>query len=183
VSSPQTDLALNGSGQICSIRCVVQDSSVTDGLHSEVERVWREAGPVLWRALVAYAGDRDVASDAMAEAFAQALRRGDVIRDHERWIWAASFRIAAGELRRRSMTWGPDRSEPAASDLPAPVIDLVRALRTLSPNQRAAAVLHYYADRSTADVASILGCSQTTVRAHLFQARRRLRSLLEDDDD
>ena len=28
-----------------------------------------------------------------------------------------------------------------------------------------------------------LGCSQATVRVHIAQARRRLRALLEDDDD
>ena len=37
-----------------------------------VERVWREQGTKLWRSLVAFSGDRELASDAMAEAF----RRG-----------------------------------------------------------------------------------------------------------
>jgi RNA polymerase sigma-70 factor (ECF subfamily) len=67
--------------------------------------------------------------------------------------------------------------------MPEPVADLVRALRTLSPNQRAAAVLSLYADMSTRDVARTLGCSQATVRVHLSQARRRLRALLEETDE
>jgi len=62
-------------------------------------------------------------------------------------------------------------------------VDLVRALRTLSPNQRAAAVLCLYADLPAREVARILGCSQATVRVHLSQARRRLRAQLEDTDD
>ena len=49
---------------------------------------------------IRFAGDREVASDAVAEAFAQALRRGDAIRSPERWLWRTIFRIAAGELKQ-----------------------------------------------------------------------------------
>ena len=131
---------------------------------------------------MAFGGDQELASDAMAEAFAQALGRGDAVDAPDRWIWRAAFRIAAGELK--------ERRRVAASDLrltsvgmPEPVEDLVRALRTLSPNQRAAAVLSLYADMSTRDVARILACSQATVRVHLSHARRRLRVLLEETDE
>jgi RNA polymerase sigma factor (sigma-70 family) len=58
--------------------------------------------------------------------------------------------------------------------MPEPAIDLIRALALLSPNQRACAILHLYADLPTKDVARILGIRQGTVRVHLSQARRRL---------
>lgn len=48
-----------------------------DGL----ERLYREDGERLWRAVFAYAGNRDVADDAVAEAFTQAIGRGDELRD------------------------------------------------------------------------------------------------------
>ena len=115
----------------------------------------------------------------MAEAFAQALGRGDALVSTDRWIWRAAFRIAAGELQRHSRVNLVD--EPIAQ-MPEPVVDLVRALQVLSPNQRAVAVLCLYADIPTRDVARILGCSQATVRVHLSQARKRLRPLLEDTD-
>jgi RNA polymerase sigma-70 factor (ECF subfamily) len=145
-----------------------------------VERVWREQGRKLWRSLAAFTGDPELASDAMAEAFAQALGRGDAVEAADRWIWRAAFRIASGELKARSRS----RSEEPldATALPEPVIDLVRALRTLSPQQRGAVVLHLYADMPAREVARILGCSQATVRVHISQARRRLRPLLEDPD-
>ena len=146
-----------------------------------VERVWRDDGPRLYRSLVAFGGDTELASDAMAEAFAQALGRGEGVQAHDRWIWRAAFRIAAGELKERRRVYaGGD--PPATAGMPEPVTDLVRALRTLSPNQRAAAVLSLYADLPTREVARILACSQATVRVHLSQARRRLRMLLEDTD-
>ena len=66
-----------------------------------VERVYLTEGPKIWRALVAYSGDVDIANDAFAEALAQALSRGDDLRTPERWIWKVSFRIAGGELGTR----------------------------------------------------------------------------------
>jgi RNA polymerase sigma-70 factor (ECF subfamily) len=160
---------------------VVQDAAVTTEPRDAVERVWRERGPKLWRSLVAFTADRDLATDAMAEAFAQALGRGAEIRDHDRWIWRASFRIAGGELKARRVERGGQLPE-GSYDMPEPVVDLVRALALLSPNQRAVVVLTEYADLPTVEVARILGCRPATVRVHLAQARRRLRPLLEVSD-
>ena len=47
-----------------------------------------------------YARDAEVASDAVAEAFAQALRRGDALRSPATWVWTVAFRLAEGLLRR-----------------------------------------------------------------------------------
>jgi RNA polymerase sigma factor (sigma-70 family) len=161
---------------------VVQDSDVSTEPRDEVERVWRDQGPRLWRSLVAFTSDADVATDAMAEAFAQALGRGREVRHLDRWIWRASFRIAAGELqRRRANAKAPPHER--AYEMPEPVADLVRALATLSPKQRAVVILSVYADLPTREVADVLGCSQATVRVHLAQARRRLRPLLEEHDE
>jgi RNA polymerase sigma-70 factor (ECF subfamily) len=159
----------------------VHDIPVADP-RDAVERVWRDDGPRLWRSLVAFGGDHELASDAMAEAFAQALGRGAAVETPNRWIWRTAFRIAAGELKERGRVAASD-GRAFSVGMPEPVVDLVRALRTLSPNQRAAAVLSLYADVSTRDVARILACSQATVRVHVSQARRRLRALLEDTDE
>ena len=164
---------------------VVRDERVTSG--GELERLYRERGDRLWRAVLAYAGDPEVASDAVAEAFAQALRRGTALRDPEAWVWRAAFRIAAGELadRRRRGAELP-AGAGAAYLVPEPADDLVRALRALSPKQRASLVLHHYAGYPVREVATILGSTSAAVRVHLSQGRKRLRALLattERDDD
>ncbi len=38
--------------------------------------------------------------------------------------------------------------------------------------------LFYLEDRPSADIAAVLGCSEATVRVHLHQARRTLRTQL-----
>jgi len=155
----------------------VQDASVSLGPESELGRIFETEGKRLWRALVAFTRDREVASDAMAEAFAQALARGDELRTPERWVWRAAFRIATGELKARLRH--PLLAEDPAYEMPEPPHDLIAALATLSPNQRAALILRHYAGYSTREVAQILGSSAATVRVHLSQGRRRLGHLLE----
>src|SRR5436190_1188245 len=118
---------------------VVETGRVSTG--GDLERLYRERGDRLWRAVLAYSGDPEVASDAVAEAFAQALRRGDAIRNPDAWVWRAAFRIAAGELADRGR-----RAQPAADvrarsyDMPEPADELVAALSHLSPKQRACVV-------------------------------------------
>jgi RNA polymerase sigma-70 factor (ECF subfamily) len=159
---------------------VVQDAAVDSASHRAVQVVWEQQGAKLWRSLLGYTGDPEIASDAMSEAFAQALGRGSAVRDHAAWIWRASFRIAAGELQRRARAGST--SIEGVYEMPEPTVDLVRALRSISPNQRAVAVLALYADLPPREIARVLRLSATAVRVHLSQARRRLRDLLEDDD-
>jgi RNA polymerase sigma-70 factor, ECF subfamily len=146
-----------------------------------IERLYRERGDRIWRGLLAFSGDPDIASDAVAEAFAQVLRRGDEVRDPERWVWRTAFRIAAGELkeRRRNEVIGVAGSY----EMVEPARDLVVALATLSERQRAAVVLHDAAGYPAREVAMIVGSTEAAVRVHLMRGRRRLRDLLKEDGD
>lgn len=146
-----------------------------------IERVYRERGQRMWQAILAFSGDAYIADDAVAEAFAQALRRQDEIRDIERWIWRASYRIAAGAMKLRAQTVVqplPDH----AYDMEEPARDLIRALAQLSHNQRASVVLHDAIGHPAKEVAAILGSSPAAVRVHVMRGRRRLRELLKEKE-
>lgn len=146
-----------------------------------VERVYREDGARLWRAVFLAARSRDIADDSVAEAFAQALRRGRALRDPAAWVWRASFRIAAGELKARGETEAFDTRE--AVSMPEPFVDLWRALARLSPKQRASVVLADYAGWSHREIARALDSSVSAIGVHVHRARKRLRHLLEGSDD
>jgi RNA polymerase sigma-70 factor, ECF subfamily len=150
--------------------------------HGErLERLYREQGARMWHAVLAFAGDPEVASDAVAEAFAQALRRGDEIRDVERWIWRTMFLVASGDLKSRRRTIA--MSVETTYVMEEPARELVTALSELSERQRAAVVLHHAAGYPVREVAAIVGSSPAAVKVHLMRARRRLRELLEENDD
>jgi RNA polymerase sigma factor (sigma-70 family) len=144
------------------------------------ELVYREHGARVWRSVFLYSGDRELSSDAVAEAFAQAIRRGEDIRDPLAWVTQAAFRIAAGELKARRRT--DHRMLEVAYDMPEPASEVVAALHQLSPKQRAAAVLHFCDGYSLAEVAEIIGSTTSAVSVHLNRARKRLQDLLGDDD-
>jgi RNA polymerase sigma-70 factor (ECF subfamily) len=155
-------------------------TAVTEPASATIERVYREHGPRIWRGVYAYCRDPDVATDALAEAFAELLRRGDAVRDPVAWAWKTAFRVAAGALKERGrMTHElPDR----ATDMPESTIDLMRALARLSPKQRGALVLHYYAGYPARDIARILDSTSAAINVHLSAGRKRLRLILEADD-
>jgi RNA polymerase sigma factor (sigma-70 family) len=146
-----------------------------------LEDLYRRDGPRMWRSLLLYAGDPDVASDAVAEAFAQALRRGAAVRAPERWVWRAAFRIAAGELKTRKSHSAPlpDVIVPG----PAEQAEVNAALRTLSPKQRASIVLHYFAGYTYKEIAPIIGSTPSAVSVHVTRGRRRLLVALETHDE
>jgi len=146
----------------------------------EVEAVYRQDGDRLWRALYAFAGDEEVASDAVAEAFAQALRRGSAIRDVRSWVWRSAFRLAAGDLKRQSGLSRAPMPEGAFHDVHADE-QLLASLQKLTAQQRAVIVLHYYADCSVREIARRTGINQLAVRAHLSRGRKHLRVLLGDE--
>jgi RNA polymerase sigma factor (sigma-70 family) len=148
-------------------------------IRGEVEELYRSEGARLWSAVRAYTGDRDISDDAVAEAFAQLLRRGDQVRSPGAWVWTTAFRVAGRELQRRraAATDPPDTSyDPAMPDQ-----RVLSAIAQLSDRQRASVILHYYADRPVKEVADLLGSTAAAVSVHLFRARKNLRDLLGDD--
>jgi RNA polymerase sigma-70 factor, ECF subfamily len=160
---------------------VVHDATVRVTEGQSLELVYREQAPKLWRSLLAYSGDPEIASDAVAEAFAQALRGGDHVRHPDRWVWTAAFRVAAGELKERRRR--QDAAPEAAYEMPEETATMMTLLKRLPAKQRAAVVLHYYADLPNDRIAAALGITTATVRVHLSQGRRRLKQLLEESDD
>jgi RNA polymerase sigma-70 factor (ECF subfamily) len=145
--------------------------------------IWRESGATIWRAVYAYAGGRrDVADDAVAEAFARAMARGAEVREPVPYLFRVAFRVASAELARRSKEDGevPDIAVDVSSNgLP----DVIHALRELTPAQRASVYLHYRMDLPVREVARLTGMSTASVKVHLMRGRRRLRDLLGAEDD
>jgi DNA-directed RNA polymerase specialized sigma24 family protein len=138
-------------------------SEVTDAADS-VERTYREHADRLWRALVLFSGDRELANDAVSEAFAQAITRGSSIRNLDRWCGArpSTSRVETSSVEvdtlQRFLTCLPrSPRRPSTSS----------ALAKLTPKQRASVVLHHYAGYSTKESAVIIGSTSGAVGMHL----------------
>jgi RNA polymerase sigma-70 factor (ECF subfamily) len=150
----------------------------------DYDAIWRESGATLWRSVYAYAGGRrEVADDAVAEAFARAMARDGEVRDPLAYLYRIAFRIASAELARRKREEAemPERAVPDATQ--NGLGELFGALAHLSPAQRAAVYLHYRADLPVREVAHLTGMSSAAVKVHLMRGRRRLRELLGEEDE
>ncbi len=147
-------------------------------MSERVEAVYRSVHEKLWRSLMAFAGDPDLASDAESEAFAQALRRGDAIQDVERWVWKSAFRILDGLLQSRR------RPAPLSGDdhivLDATDAEFVSMLGDLSAHQRKIVVLRYVGQFNAAEIAELLDTSPGSVRVQLHRAHTTLRAGLTE---
>ena len=146
----------------------------TMGGQDRVEEAYRAMHPRLWRSLLAYTGDAELASDAEAEAFAQVLRRGDAIDDVAAWVWRSAFRIASGLLAVRASSTDPppvDGAVPSAGS----VAEFLAMLTDLSPQQRACVALRYVGKYTSAEIGELLGTSAGTVRVQLNRAHASLR--------
>jgi RNA polymerase sigma-70 factor (ECF subfamily) len=143
-----------------------------------------EFAPVL-RTVELILRDHGRSEELTQDAFVQLLQHWPKISRYERpdaWVRRVAIRLALRSLRRDRL-WQLVRGGllPKAPDRPSP-FDVDGAIRQLPGAQRAAIVLHYYEDRPTAEVAAILGCSESTARVHLHHARKRLALLLGEDD-
>jgi RNA polymerase sigma-70 factor (sigma-E family) len=133
-------------------------------------------------------GDHHAAEDLLQDALVVVARRWDRVRRADNPV-AYVRRIVYHEL---VSTWRRNRyrrAELTSDAVPEPVghgsvdeagtVDrrllLQRALRRLTPRQRAVIVLRFYEDLSEADAAEVLGCSVGTVKSQTAYALRRLR--------
>jgi len=128
------------------------------------------------------APDRDRAEDLVQDALAAVVRRPpDPLTDEvvRAWLRTTMTRMY---LRRRHRALLEARAlirhgSPADTAHPwsAETEDLLRSLTLLSPRQRACVTLRYLEDLSEQQVAEQLGLRTGTVKAHLAQAREKLR--------
>jgi RNA polymerase sigma-70 factor (sigma-E family) len=134
-------------------------------------------------------GDREEAEDLTQEAFARAFDRWPSVGSLERpeaWVQRVIANLAISSRRRRGSLRDRLPSLVTKDEAPMPDssshLDMLEALRSLTPSQRAAVALRYYADWSVDEVARALGKRPGTVRALTSQAFTRLRALLHDEE-
>jgi len=145
--------------------------------------------PRLVAAVALVCGSRPAAEDAVQEALLRAWERsekGEEIESLEGWVTTVALNLARSGLRRirserrararlRTSTVG----EPPTADR----IDVERALSALPRRQREVAVLRYYLQLDTREVAAALRVNEGTVKSTLFRARATLAEALGLDEN
>lgn len=147
---------------------------------SEFTRFYEASWDACLRAVLASVGDRALAEDMVAEAFARAWTS---------WREVSQYAAPRGWVVRTALNagvswWRPRRRESPLADYdaaaaadPGEGVDpaIVAALRRLPTRQREVIALRVFLDLDTRTTAEILGIAPGTVMAHLSRAAAALR--------
>ena len=153
------------------------DAEFTYLFRAEFPRVVRTAYLILH--------DRQGAEDVAQQAFAQLLVHWKKVSRYdmpEAWVRRVAIRLATRTAHRDRVRGILHQQVETPEPTSSPDLDLVRALKALPPQQRAAVALFYFEDRPVKEIADILSCSESTAKAHLFKARGKLAQLLREDE-
>jgi len=141
----------------------------------------------LVRALTVVAGNRDVAADAVQDAFVKAhLHWNKISRydDPSGWVRRVAINRLRDEhrrTRRKRHALQRLRSRPTAPNDVPDIDEFARLLAALPRQQRLTTALYYVDNLTVAEIADTLDISEGTVKSHLHDARRRLRPILENE--
>ena len=159
------------------------DEGLAAGSSADFERLLRANAHSMLRFADFVLHDRSAAEDAVQEAFMIAWNRRQTLREDSAfvpWLRTIVLRECLRWRRRRflQVLGLSDRViAPATSDL-ALQVDLGRAVRRLSPAQRAVVYLHFFEDQTLNQIATELRLPESTVKSRLYEALRRLQRAL-----
>lgn len=139
---------------------------------------------VVYRFLTVAVGPQE-ADDVFQETFLAALRAYPRVREPaklDRWILAIASRKAIDHHRgagRRALPTDEPPERPVDDARPTDVGDpLWVAVRALPARQRVAVVHRHVLDRGYDEIAELMGSSEQTARANVYQGTKRLRELM-----
>ena len=137
--------------------------------------------PSVFRLAYSYVKSSADAEDISQEVFLKLYKSKESFTADENikaWLMKVTANTAKNYL---SSAW-TKRKLPLTEDIPLKDekdYELLEALNRLNKNYRAVIYLHYYEGYSVAEISSMLGISESNVKARLKRGRDKLRAILE----
>jgi len=147
------------------------------------ESWFRDVHPILIATLVSAFGDRELAADAAAEAFARAYGRWErvsTMSSPRAWVFRVGINEAKRILRRRAIERRLLRRGRHENETDAAPFELWSLVSHLPEPQRLTVALRHLGHLTEPEVAGILGVTRGTVSSTLRSAYKALRQELEE---
>ena len=167
--------------------------SATESSWERLEALYRSSRDDLYAYVATLLRDPSAAEDVTALAFERAYRRRrtfDRRRGEERaWLFGIARNAALDELRRRRRTarMATDPEDPAAAQQLEDGAEVAlrrttvrAALATLPAREREIIALKFHAGMSNAEVAKVLGVSESNAGTLLYRTMEKLRKACDD---
>ncbi|MGN1341385.1 MAG: RNA polymerase sigma factor [Oscillospiraceae bacterium] len=152
-----------------------------------VEKYVRLYHAMLYRVAFSYLRSRADAEDVCQDAFLRLMKYpGEFPADEDcrRWLIRVAVNLSKNLLKYRHIHGEPQDPLDAA-DIPAEQAaesELLPLIKTLPPEYGTVIHLFYYEGYSAKEIAQILDISVTAVTSRLSRGRRRLKTLLTEED-
>jgi len=129
--------------------------------------------------------DMEEAKDSVQEAFLQAfqnLEKFDQKRNFKNWLFSIAYKRAVDRRRRinfffkriREIKRNEERTFEQNRE------EIWEMLEKLNSKEKTAILLQALEGFTAKEIGDIIGCSENTVRVHIFNARRKLKKLLKE---
>jgi RNA polymerase sigma-70 factor (ECF subfamily) len=168
-------------------------AQIPDELEATFERLYRESRNDVYAYVRGMVRERAAAEDVTALAFERAWRKRRSYRpgrgSRRAWLFGIARNAALDELRRRGrsqeLTTEPaddNVADPAdATDLGIRRAALRAAMAELSARERELVALKFFAGLSGAEIASVIGTSESNAGTRLHRVIEKLRRACDDD--
>ena len=171
------ELALRSDAELVAAHCAGDPEAFGELFRRHRDRMWAVA--------LRTSGDRELASDAVQDAFISAFRRAGSYRGEAAvttWLHRIVVNACLDRLRRQRPTSElPEHDLPDARDAHASVetrLDVRQALDRLPEGQRMALVLVDMHGLSVAEAAEVLGVAEGTIKSRCARGRAAMAELL-----
>jgi RNA polymerase sigma-70 factor (ECF subfamily) len=175
-----------------SVATETAPSSTAAPAAESFEDLYRRTFPRVYAYVASLLRDRSAAEEVTSQAFERAYRRRSSYRPGrgpvEGWLFGIARNAALDELRRRGRR--ARLEDEAAGGAPAPVDDqaegLLRretvraALASLDPRERDLIALKFAGGLSNAEIARVLGMSESNAGTRLHRTIEKLRRACHD---
>jgi RNA polymerase sigma-70 factor (ECF subfamily) len=167
-----------GAGGLAPVRAERRDSRA---LPEDLERIFKEHSPLVYRAAYRLTGSVEDAEDALQTIFLRLLgqdRPPDLGLNARGYLHRAAVNVGLDILRTRKRR-AAEIQAPPQTDNGEKVREAVRgALAKLTPKTAELVTLRYIEGYSNGEIASMIGTSSSVIAVTLFRARLRLKRLL-----
>ena len=183
---------LRRSGDVST--AVAAATEAPDQARVAFEALYRESRDDVFAYAAGLLRDRSAAEEVTSQAFERAWRKRGQIRPERgsarAWLFGIARNAALDELRRRSklaqMPEEPAGAEPAGGADPADAAvsrtALKQAMAALSGRERELVALKFFAGLSNAEIATVIGASESNAGTKLHRVVEKLRRSFDESD-
>ena len=162
----------------------------TINLKPDFSLIYKEHGNSIVRLCYLYLKDESLAQDAAQETFIKAYRNLSSFRKDSSintWLTAIAINTCKSIMRKKSFRSTVTLNEAINIETPQKDVEtaltVTEAVKSLPKDLRVVAILKYYRELTTKEIAKILNIPTSTANYRLSKAKELLKEKLKEDFD